>query len=35
MADLIKPVGATLAEALGIVSIEVDSLDEPPEANVK
>ena len=35
MADLSTPVGATLAEALGIVSIEVDSLDEPPGANVK
>ena len=30
MADLSTPVGATLAEALGIVSIEVDSLDGPP-----
>jgi hypothetical protein len=28
-------VGAALTEALGIVSIEVDSLDEPPGANVK
>ena len=35
MADLSTPVGATLAEALDIVSIEVDSLDEPPGANVK
>ena len=35
MADLGTPVGAALAEALGIVSIEIDSLEERPGANVK
>src|SRR5262245_15419630 len=35
MADLSTPVGATLAEALGIVSIEIDSPDEQSGANVK
>jgi len=34
-ADLNTPVGAALAEALGIVSIEIDSLEERPGANVK
>jgi hypothetical protein len=35
MADLNTPVGATLAEALGIVSIEIVSPEERPGANVK
>jgi hypothetical protein len=35
MADLKIPVGATLAEALGIVAIEIDSLEERLGANVK
>ena len=35
MADLETPVGSALAEALGIVSIEIDSLEERPGANVK
>ena len=35
MADLNTPVGATLAEALGIVSIEMVSPEERPGANVK
>jgi hypothetical protein len=34
MADLSTPVGAALAEALAVVSIEVDSLDGPPGPNV-
>jgi hypothetical protein len=35
MADLNTPVGSTLAEALGIVSIEILSPEERPGANVK
>ena len=35
MADLETPVGSELAEALGIVSIEVISLEERPGPNVK
>jgi len=35
MADLETPVGSAPAEALGIVSIEVVSLEERPGANVK
>ena len=35
MADLSTLVGATLAEALGIVSLQIDSPEEPPETNVK
>jgi hypothetical protein len=35
MADLNTPVGATLAESLGIVSIEIVSPEERPESNVK
>jgi hypothetical protein len=35
MADLGTPVGAALAEALGIVSIEIDRLEERPGANAK
>jgi hypothetical protein len=35
MADLGTPVGAALAEALGIVSLEIDSPEKSPETNVK
>ena len=35
MADLNTPVGAALAEALGIVAIEIDSLEERPAAKLK
>ena len=35
MADLNTPVGATLAEALGIVSIEIVSSEERPGPHVK